>query len=94
MDGTLADFAAIRGAFDFTENLASSLGVDQPQVQIVSITEGSIIVVSDIVVAEDQSIDELKAQVNTATAAEGGLNLGLPVNYVLIGAQEDPVVET
>ena len=41
------------GALTYTNNLATSLGVEPSQVQIVDITEGSVIVTSDIVVSEN-----------------------------------------
>ena len=70
------------GALTYTNNLATSLGVEPSQVQIVDITEGSVIVTSDIVVSENQSVADLRSLINTATQAEGGLSLGLPVNYI------------
>lgn len=70
------------GALTYTNNLATSLGVEPSQVQIVDITEGSVIVTSDIVVSENQSVADLRSQITTATQAEGGLSLGLPVNYI------------
>lgn len=82
MIGTLDEFASLGGALTYTDNLASSLGVDPSQVQIVSISEGSVIIVSDIVVSEDQSIDELRSLVTTALESEDGLNLGLPVSSI------------
>lgn len=75
MGGTLEEFSSAGGQEAFMQKLADSLGIDVSQIQIKSVSAGSIVVVYDLTPAPGQSLEDLK-DVQNAAIAGGTINTG------------------
>lgn len=75
-NGNLADYTAAGGAGYFANQIATALGVEPYQVEIVSAKQGSIIVIFKVyTIASDPSTTNAVLATNIAAALTSGLNI-------------------
>ena len=77
MAGDFETFDAEAQATFRTSLVAGLDGIEDSQVNIVDVREGSIIVTTDITPLDGQTLDDIKAV--QAAAFSGGIGLGYPV---------------
>lgn len=85
LDSTLNAFENDGGSARFEANMASALGVNSNDVQVMSIRSGSVILDYNVYVPRGGSLDDLLAS-QQAVFAEGGMDLGYPILGVALSS--------